>query len=214
VNFYGFPRESLWVNNNGSVTFDRSLSTYTPFGLASTSAEIIAPFFADVDTRAAASQTVRYGWGNTTYEGHRAFCVNWVDVGYYSGHTDKLNSFQLLLVNREDSSDPGDFDIVFNYDKVQWETGDASGGSGGLGGTSAVAGRSPASVQVDCVSGAAVDEVETTTTAGSSSLSYDQLTETYSYVWKTASSWAGSCRTFQMKLDDGSSHQALFKFRT
>ncbi len=142
VNFYGTSFEHLWVNNNGNVTFDRSLSTYTPFGLAGTSAQIIAPFFADVDTRAAGSQTVRYGWGNTTYEGHRAFCVNWVDVGYYSGHTDKLNSFQLLLVNREDSASAGDFDIVFNYDKVQWESGDASGGSAGLGGNSAVAGFS------------------------------------------------------------------------
>ena len=83
-----------------------------------------------------------YGWGETTYEGHRAFCVNWVNVGYYAGHTDKLNSFQLLLVHREDSSTPGDFDIIFNYDQIQWESGDASGGIGGLGGTSASAGFS------------------------------------------------------------------------
>ncbi|TFD67709.1 hypothetical protein E3T47_03515 [Cryobacterium ruanii] len=68
--------------------------------------------------------------------------MNWVDVGYYSASTDKLNSFQLLLVNREDASSPGAFDIIFNYDKVQWETGSASGGTGGLGGTSAVAGCS------------------------------------------------------------------------
>jgi PKD repeat protein/lysophospholipase L1-like esterase len=139
VNFYGTSFESLYVNNNGNVTFDGPLGTYTPFGLAQTSSQIIAPFFADVDTRA--GSTVRYGWGNTTYEGHRAFCVNWVDVGYYAFHTDKLNSFQLLLVQREDAG-VGDFDIVFNYDKVQWETGDASGGSGGLGGTSATAGFS------------------------------------------------------------------------
>lgn len=142
VNFYGTSYESLWVNNNGNVTFDQPLSTYTPFGIAGTSAQIIAPFFADVDTRGTGSQPVTYGWGETTYEGHRAFCVSWVNVGYYAGHADKLNSFQLLLVNREDSSSPGDFDIVFNYDKVQWETGDASGGVSGLGGISAAAGFS------------------------------------------------------------------------
>ncbi|QQQ80211.1 PxKF domain-containing protein [Saccharothrix sp. 6-C] len=139
VNFYGQTFESLFVNNNGNVTFDSPLGTYTPFGLASTSRQIIAPFFADVDTRQ--GNTVRYGWGNTTYQGHRALCVNWADVGYYNQHTDKLNSFQLLLVQREDAG-VGDFDIVFNYDKVQWETGDASGGSGGIGGTPAVAGFS------------------------------------------------------------------------
>ena len=142
VNFYGSSFQSLWVNNNGNVTFDGPLATYTPFGLSGTSKQIIAPFFGDVDTRGAGSQPVTYGWGETTYEGHRAFCVNWVNVGYFAGHADKLNSFQLLLVHREDSSTPGDFDIIFNYDQVQWESGDASGGIGGLGGTSASAGFS------------------------------------------------------------------------
>lgn len=142
VNFYGSSFDRLWINNNGNVTFDAPLSTYTPFGLAGTSSKIIAPFFADVDTRGSGSQPVSYGWGDTTYEGHSAFCVNWVNVGYFAGHTDKLNSFQLLLVNREDSATPGDFDIVFNYDQIQWESGDFSGGVGGLGGTSAAAGFS------------------------------------------------------------------------
>lgn len=139
VNFYGNSYQALYVNNNGNVTFDGPLGTYTPFGLAGTAQQIIAPFFADVDTRQ--GNTVKYGWGNTTYEGHRAFCVNWVDVGYYDQHIEKLNSFQLLLVQREDAG-VGDFDIVFNYDKVEWETGDASGGSDGIGGTSASAGFS------------------------------------------------------------------------
>ena len=93
INFYGQDFEHLWVNNNGNVTFDGPLGTYTPFGLTGTGARIIAPFFADVDTRARADRDLR--WGNTTYEGHRAFCANWINVGYYAGHTDKTNSFQL-----------------------------------------------------------------------------------------------------------------------
>ena len=36
----------------------------------------------------------------------------------------------------------GDFDIMFNYDGITWETGDASGGSNGFGGTPAGAGYS------------------------------------------------------------------------
>lgn len=141
VDFYGEPQNRLWVNNNGNVTFDGPLRTFTPFGLLSTSRKIIAPFFADVDTRPSGSQEVRYGFGDGLYEGHRAFCVNWDGVGYYSYGTDKLNSFQLLLVEREDAG-AGDFDIVFNYGSVQWETGSASGGTGGLGGSSARAGFS------------------------------------------------------------------------
>ena len=60
VDFYGQRYDHLWVNNNGNVTFDAPLSEYTPFGLKATSRAIIAPFFADVDTRAAGSDTVKY----------------------------------------------------------------------------------------------------------------------------------------------------------
>jgi hypothetical protein len=136
IDFWGATYERVWVNNNGNVTFDGPLSTYTPFELQAPTHAIIAPFFADVDTRGSGSELVRYGWGTTTFEGRPAFCVNWVDVGYYASHFDKLNSFQLLLVDRSDIRG-GDFDIVFNYGSVSWETGDASGGSGGFGGESA-----------------------------------------------------------------------------
>jgi hypothetical protein len=135
-NFYGKRYDQLWVNNNGNVTFDGPLGEYTPFGLQSTGHAIIAPFFGDVDTRSGGSETVKYGWGETTFQGRRAFCGEWVDVGYYSYGTDKLNSFQVLLVDRGDVA-AGDFDIVFNYGSIQWEAGSASGGVNGLGGTSA-----------------------------------------------------------------------------
>ncbi len=128
---------SLYVNNNGNVTFDEPLSTYTPFELLATSRVIVAPLFADIDTRNPASGATTYG--HTTFSGRPAFCVNWVDVGYYSQATDRLVSAQLLLVDRSNVA-PGDFDIIFNIDRVEWETGDASGGSGGLGGSSARSG--------------------------------------------------------------------------
>jgi hypothetical protein len=141
LDFFGSTYTALYVNNNGNVTFDGPLSTFTPFPLLDTDVPMIAPFFGDVDTRGAGSDIVRYG--TTTFEGRPAFCVLWagVGVGYYSGGTDRLNEFQLLLVNRSDVG-AGDFDIVFNYDQVQWEAGSASGGSGGLGGSAARAGYS------------------------------------------------------------------------
>jgi nidogen-like len=138
VNFYGTPYSSLYVNNNGNVTFDAPMGTYTPFDINESTPPMIAPFFADVDTRGGGSQVT---YGVTTYDGRQAFCVNWVDVGYYNTQSDKTNSFQLLLVDRSDVG-PGSFDIVMNYDRVSWETGSASGGSGGFGGTSAGVGYS------------------------------------------------------------------------
>lgn len=57
------------------------------------------------------------------------------------------------------------------------------------------------------------DAIEQTVTAGSSSLSYDSTTDQYTYVWKTEKAWAGTCRTLVVKLDDGTYHQANFKFK-
>lgn len=138
-NFFGETYTQLYVNNNGNVTFDERLNDFNPFPLLNAALRIIAPFFADVDTRNPSSGVVTYGPG--TFGGKTAFGVNWVDVGYFNSRADKLNSFQLILVDRSDIA-IGDADIIFNYDKIQWETGDASGGSGGLGGRSARAGWS------------------------------------------------------------------------
>lgn len=141
VDFFGVSRNQLWVNNNGNVTFDSALGTYTPFDLTSTGQEIIAPFFGDVDT-SAAGDPVTYGTG--TFEGRPAFGVNWINVDYYNSdpsHTNR-NSFQLILVDRSDVGS-GSFDIVFNYDQIQWESGEASGSDAdGLGGNAARAGYS------------------------------------------------------------------------
>jgi Nidogen-like len=172
LNFFGTKYSSLWVNNNGNVTFGGPLAIYTPFEIGASTPPIIAPFLADVDTRGFGSGLVTYGV--TTFQGHAAFCVDWPFVGYYEEATDRINNFQLLLVNRADAG-AGDFDIVFNYGQIQWETGDASGGSDGLGGVSASAGYSsgdgvegdfyqlPGSLQ----NGAFLDGGEDSLTAGS-----------------------------------------------
>jgi Nidogen-like len=139
LDFFGSRYHSLWVNNNGNVTFTGPMSTYTPFTINASTPPIIAPFFADVDTRGAGSGLTTYGM--TTFEGRQAFCVNWPNVGYFAEEMDRTNTFQLLLVERGDVA-PGDFDIVFNYSRIDWETGDVSGGVDGLGGTSAGAGYS------------------------------------------------------------------------
>lgn len=139
LNFFGVNFSSAYVNTNGNITLDSRLSTFTPFGLTSTNRQIIAPFFADVDTRNAASGVVTFG--NGSFDGFNTFGVNWIDVGYYSAQADKTNSFQLLLVDRADTG-AGNFDIVFNFDRVQWETGSASGGVNGFGGSSARSGFS------------------------------------------------------------------------
>lgn len=139
ANYFGNTFDTTYVSNNGYVTFGSGQGTYTPTGLTANylGAPIIAPFFSDVDTRAAAGGTVTYG--NGTYAGQNAFGVTWNQVGYFASRDDKLNTFQLILVDRN-ATGAGNFDIYFNYDQVQWETGEADSGVGGLGGISASVG--------------------------------------------------------------------------
>lgn len=139
INFFGRLRSGGFVNNNGNITFDAALATFTPFGLENTRREIIAAFFADVDTRNGKSSLVYYG--QDTIDGRKAFGINYFTVGYFASHADRLNTFQIVLIDRSDTGS-GNFDVEFNYERIQWETGDASGGTGGLGGVPVVVGWS------------------------------------------------------------------------
>lgn len=131
ANFFGTPWTQLFVNNNGNVTFGNGLSTYTPFNLTGpTGLPIIAPFFADVDTRGASSTTTKYG--TDVVNGHTAFGVDWLGVGYYSFLGPPLNFFQLVMIDRSDIA-AGDFDFEFNYGAMGWEVGEASGDNNGNG---------------------------------------------------------------------------------
>jgi len=83
---------------------------------------------------------------------------------------------------------------------------------GGDQGLDILASGSPTSVQIACDGSAPVDAVETVT-AGNSGLSYDALTDTYTYVWKTNKGWAGTCRQLRVTLADVTVHVANFKLK-
>src|SRR5581483_10280240 len=124
--------DGLWINNNGNLTFGtEGNANGTPSSLRTSTVAMIAPFWADVDTTGfigsgpygdtyvpdgGGSYPYPYGvqhpvlWGTGTLGGHDVFCVEWPAVGYDSGHTDKLNTFQVLLIDRSDTG-AGNFDI-------------------------------------------------------------------------------------------------------
>jgi hypothetical protein len=151
VNFLGTEYGNCYVNNNGNITFGGSLAVFTPEDMRLLDAQIIAPFWADVDTRSAKSGVTRYSQsvGSPNYheervDGHRAFGVTYAGVGYYNLRPEKLNSFQVILIEREDLG-AGDFDVEFNYNRIQWETGDVDGtdGYGGISARVGISGRGP-----------------------------------------------------------------------
>jgi hypothetical protein len=69
----------------------------------------------------------------------------------------------------------------------------------------------PYSVSFNCNTNDPGVDVTETVTAGGSSLSFGG--DQYNYVWKTQSSWAGTCRQLVLTLNDGSVHVANFKFK-
>jgi VCBS repeat-containing protein len=139
MKLFGQTYDGFYINNNGNITFNAPMGTYTPFAITGdTSNPMIAPFFADVDTRGA---TGNVSDGGTSTGANRVWwdfdeqngviTITWDDVGYFGSHSDLVNAFQLRIFNNGD----GNFSFEFRYENVDWTTGDASGGSGGLGGT-------------------------------------------------------------------------------
>jgi hypothetical protein len=145
INYFGTVYTRIWVNTNGNITFDAQNTNFTPQNITAGSARIIAPFYADVDTRGGASTATPGGTStgsNLVYydldPGTGTFTVTWDDVGYYAQRTNLLNAFQLRLRR----SAGGGFTIEFRYEAINWTTGAANGGVNGLGGTIATAGWS------------------------------------------------------------------------
>jgi hypothetical protein len=95
----------------------------------------MSPFFADVDTRNAAS-----GVMHLRTDIPNEIIATWDQVGYFDAHADKLDSFQLVLRGPGFSIPAGEGQVGFFYKTMQWETGDASGGTAGFGGTPAAVG--------------------------------------------------------------------------
>ena len=71
----------------------------------------------------------------------------------------------------------------------------------------------PQSTKINCGTSTNRCAIEVPVTAGGRSLSYDSLTDTYNYVWKTHKSWAGTCRQLEVRLADGTFHYVNFKFK-
>ncbi len=132
INFFGQNFNQFFVNNNGNITFAAPLGSYTPEPFPVSAQPMIAPYWADVDTQGTGNVWIHSPNANTV-------AITWDAVGYYSSASDKTNSFQLVLRNRADTG-AGNFDVDFRYQRLEWTTGDASGGSLGLGGTPAQAG--------------------------------------------------------------------------
>ncbi|HLG03634.1 MAG TPA: nidogen-like domain-containing protein [Bacteroidia bacterium] len=133
-NFYGATHDTLFINNNGNISFDSPFYSFTADSFPSSIYDMIAPFWADVDTRDPASGLVYYRVTATH------MIVKWENVGYFSMHTNLLNTFQLIITDGTDTIIPSGSNVSFCYGDMSWTTGDASGGINGYGGVPSTVG--------------------------------------------------------------------------
>jgi hypothetical protein len=136
--FYGTIYDSLYINNNGNISFLAPYITFTANPFPDATYNMIAPFWGDVDTRDITGVgSIGSVWYKMT---PNALIVVWDSVGYYSMHDDLRSTFQLIISDGTDTLVPSGNNVSFCYGDMQWTTGDASGGVGGFGGAAATVG--------------------------------------------------------------------------
>ncbi|MCB5270880.1 MAG: T9SS type A sorting domain-containing protein [Candidatus Cloacimonetes bacterium] len=139
---YGETYDTFFINNNGNVSFVEGLYQYTPWAFPFDGYPMLAPFFADVDTRDGYNDAKSRDSGGAVWykmEPNRVIVI-WDHVGYYGQHIDKLNTFELIFSDGTDPTIGLGNTVAFSYADMSWTTGDASDGIDGFGGTPATVG--------------------------------------------------------------------------
>ena len=165
---------TLYVNNNGHISFNKPVNSFDPQPFPIPDLPLIAPYWADVDTRPPGGGQVWYRIstdnslmtdliGSTvssqptlsSFTPEYLVIVTWDHVGYFNQKTDKTNTFQCIL-----AADNVTSYVIYQYadDEIQWTTGSASGGTDGLGGKAALVGYNAG----DCIRYKTVRESMTT----------------------------------------------------
>ncbi|KAJ8309420.1 hypothetical protein KUTeg_014294 [Tegillarca granosa] len=132
--FFDQRYSSIYVNNNGHLSFESELPQYNPRLVLPTGFKLIAAFLADIDTTATgqvfyresqeqellerAALEVQQHFSNfDDYMPTSLFLATWDNVGYYNGNDTQGNSFQILI-----ASDGQDSFVCFHYldDGINW----------------------------------------------------------------------------------------------
>ncbi len=130
--FCGSTYTDCFINTNGNISFTQGVAQFSPDGFPY-NVPMIAPFWADVDTRnTACGQAVYKLFGNY-------MIVTWENVGWFSMNCSPLNTFQVIISDGTAPIIGTGNNIEFRYGDMNWTTGTASGG-GPFGGSAATVG--------------------------------------------------------------------------
>lgn len=126
-NHYGTLYNAFYISSKGHITFGGGEIDWTPEEFPGATYEQIAGYWGDADYRSSGEI-----WYKVTPE---AVYINYIDVGYYNDHTDKLNSYQIIFTPEEDGILPDGNNVQLCYLDMQWAHGDTGGGGGCNGGS-------------------------------------------------------------------------------
>ncbi|QYX56876.1 hypothetical protein K1T73_00190 [Roseovarius sp. SCSIO 43702] len=121
-----YAGDAIYVNTNGAISFGAPLPGFPQDGAEPISGNILAPFWADIDTRIDGEGTES---GQIWIDRDLAtdtLTITWEDVGAYRRQADLTNLFQVQLIDRGS----GDLDIIFRYERIEWTQGTAEGDAG------------------------------------------------------------------------------------
>ncbi|MBO9566091.1 MAG: hypothetical protein J7621_25170 [Niastella sp.] len=112
---YGTPYRQVYINTNGVLSFVApevdNFSFPLPYYLP-----VIAPFWADIDTRSPESGQIYYKVTPTH------LIVTWDRVGYADEMADKVNTFQVIIGLPGDELLGPNANVKMNYGDMQWAT--------------------------------------------------------------------------------------------
>jgi hypothetical protein len=190
------PTITIFSPASGAFVFTGDTINYSCFdagsGLAATGGCVGSVPNGTVVTATSGSQTLTVNAKDNV--GHTSSATVTFQIWPFSGFLQPVDNPPTVNVAKAGSGIPVKFSL---------------GGNRGL---NLFASGYPASQQVSCSTTAPVDTIESTVTAGQSSLSYDSTSDTYTYTWKTDNSWANTCRELTVKFANGDVRKAEFKF--
>lgn len=128
-NHYGQLFNAFYINSKGTVSFGDGYIDWTPEEFPAATYDQLAAFWADSDFRATGEL-----WYKVTPE---AVYVNFIDLGYFNNHDDKMNNFQIIFTPESSELLPEGNNVQFCYLDMQWAHGDVGGSGGFLGPTPA-----------------------------------------------------------------------------
>ncbi len=131
LSLFGVPLRAVYVNVNGNVSVGRAIEDPTPRAFPIAGQVMIAPWWADVDTR---------GGGQPSRNSvcfalrPRRLIVTWLRVGHFDRSDERSNSFQLVVRTDLEECPTNEPSIEFRYARCEWTVGDPSVGVAAQGG--------------------------------------------------------------------------------